>query len=111
MTVSVVWLFLTVLWVGLRCVIVVFPDNSHLCIFPAIVTKINMNDFKKQKQSAAVRRLETWHISHLQFCPFWLLPVMTFAVFSLQYAPRSDSSQMSSVIRVYSVCFHEKQCL
>ena len=70
MTVSNVWFFLAVLWVGLRCVIVVFPDNSHLCIFPSTVTKINMNDFKKQKQSAAVWRLEIWHINHLQFCAF-----------------------------------------
>ena len=28
--VSVLWLFLTVLWVGVQCVIVVFPDNTHL---------------------------------------------------------------------------------
>ena len=30
MTVSVLWLFLMVLWVGLQCVIVVFPDDTHL---------------------------------------------------------------------------------
>ena len=29
-TVNVLWLFLTVRWVGLRCVIVVFPDHTHL---------------------------------------------------------------------------------
>ena len=29
-TVNVLWLFLTVPWVGLRCVIVVFPDYIHL---------------------------------------------------------------------------------
>ena len=27
-TVNVMWLFLTVPWVGLRCVIVVFPDHT-----------------------------------------------------------------------------------
>ena len=27
---SVLWLFLTVPWVGLQCVIVVFPDHTHL---------------------------------------------------------------------------------
>ena len=33
MTVSVLWLFLTVPWVDLRCVIVVFPDHTHsFCI-------------------------------------------------------------------------------
>ena len=30
MTVSVLWLFLTVPWFGLPCVIVVFPDHTHL---------------------------------------------------------------------------------
>ena len=28
--VIVLWLFLTVPWVGLQCVIVVFPDHTHL---------------------------------------------------------------------------------
>ena len=29
-TVDVCWLFLTVPWFGLQCVIVVFPDHTHL---------------------------------------------------------------------------------
>ena len=29
-TVNVLWLFLTVPWVGLQCAIVVFPDHTHL---------------------------------------------------------------------------------
>ena len=29
-TVNVLWLFLTVLWVGLKCVIEVFPDHTYL---------------------------------------------------------------------------------
>ena len=29
-TINVLWLFLAVPWVGLRCVIVVFPDHTHL---------------------------------------------------------------------------------
>ena len=29
-TMKVLWLFLTVLWIGLQCVIVVFPDHAHL---------------------------------------------------------------------------------
>ena len=28
-TVNVLWLFLTVPWVGLHCMIVVFPDHTH----------------------------------------------------------------------------------
>ena len=29
-TINVLWLFLTVPWVGQQCVIVVFPDHTHL---------------------------------------------------------------------------------
>ena len=29
-TINVLWLFLRVPWVGLPCVIVVFPDNTYL---------------------------------------------------------------------------------
>ena len=31
--INVLWLFLTVLWVGLQCVIVVFPDHTHFLVF------------------------------------------------------------------------------
>ena len=31
--ISVLWLFLMVPWVGLQCVIVVFPDHIHLLFF------------------------------------------------------------------------------
>ena len=30
--INVLWLFLTVPWVGLQCVIVVFPDHTHLLL-------------------------------------------------------------------------------
>ena len=30
--INVLWLFLMVPWVGLQCVIVVFPDHTHLLI-------------------------------------------------------------------------------
>ena len=29
-TINVLWLYLTVPWVGLQCTIVVFPDHTHL---------------------------------------------------------------------------------
>ena len=32
-TVNVVWLFLTMLWVGLQFVSVVFPDHTHLLFY------------------------------------------------------------------------------
>ena len=28
-TINVLWLFLTVPWVGLQCVVVIFPDHTH----------------------------------------------------------------------------------
>ena len=30
LTIYLLWLFLTVTWVGLQCVIVVFVDHTHL---------------------------------------------------------------------------------
>ena len=53
MTVSVLWPFLTVPWVGLQCVIVVFPDharlffllyNAHVLIFPNAVNERRMRN-------------------------------------------------------------------
>ena len=35
-TILVLWLFLIVHWVGLQCVIVVFPDHTHL-VFSVIL--------------------------------------------------------------------------
>ena len=32
-TVYFLWLFLTVPWVGLQCVIVVFPDHTHFLFY------------------------------------------------------------------------------
>ena len=29
-TINVLWLYLMVPWIGLQCVIVVFPDHAHL---------------------------------------------------------------------------------
>ena len=34
--INVLWLFLTVLWVGLQFVIVVFPDHTHLLFDSAV---------------------------------------------------------------------------
>ena len=33
-TINVLWLFLTVTWVGLQCVVVVFSDHTHLLFHP-----------------------------------------------------------------------------
>ena len=32
-TVNVRWFFLTVPWIGLQCMIVVFPDHTHLLFY------------------------------------------------------------------------------
>ena len=40
---NVMWLFLTVPWVGLQCVIVVFPDHTHLLFVIHIIMKYVYN--------------------------------------------------------------------
>ena len=40
MIVSVLWLFLTVPWVGLNCAIVVFPDHTHFLFLILIVLTV-----------------------------------------------------------------------
>ena len=37
-TINVLWLFLTVLWVGLQCV-VVFPDHTHLLFDVSVLSQ------------------------------------------------------------------------
>ena len=37
-TINVMWLFLTVPWVGLQCVIVGFADHTHLLFIAEFVT-------------------------------------------------------------------------
>ena len=44
MTVSVLWLFLLVSWVGLQSVIVVFPDHTHLFFLTKGNTVLLEND-------------------------------------------------------------------
>ena len=34
-TVGVMWTFLTVPWFGLQCVVVIFPDHTHLLLYAA----------------------------------------------------------------------------
>ena len=36
-TINVMWLFLTLSWVGLQCVIVVFPDHTHLLFQASLI--------------------------------------------------------------------------
>ena len=43
MTASVLWHFLSVPWVGLQCVFVVFPDQTHLLLgLKAILSAVHV---------------------------------------------------------------------
>ena len=42
MTVSVLWHFLTVPWVGLQCVFVVFPDQTHFYWAKTILSAVHV---------------------------------------------------------------------
>ena len=46
-TVNVLWLFLTVPWVGLQCVIVVFPDHTHLFFYTIFKRGYTMYNLKQ----------------------------------------------------------------
>ena len=48
-TVNVLWLFLTVQWVGLPCVIMVFPDITHLLSNIDDEKVVPKNQCEKQK--------------------------------------------------------------
>ena len=39
-TINVLWLFLTVPWVGLQYMIVIFPDHTHFLLIYHLVSKI-----------------------------------------------------------------------
>ena len=42
-TLNVLWLFFTLPWVGLQCVIVVFPDHTHLLFLVSLSQFIRVN--------------------------------------------------------------------
>ena len=60
-TVYVLWLFLMVLWVGLHCVIVVFPDYTHF-----FLSGYNyMNDTSRENGiSILIRNSITYIVEH-----------------------------------------------
>ena len=55
-TINVLWLFLTVRWVGLQCVIVVFPDHTHL-LFDLALKKVTVNLRSSFKKSVNVTHM------------------------------------------------------
>ena len=48
-TVNVLWLFLTVSWIGLQCVIVVFPDHTDLLFYRLLKIRIYYSTVTKQE--------------------------------------------------------------
>ena len=42
-TINVLWIFLTMSWVGLQCVIVVFRDHTHLLFSLKIFSRLCLN--------------------------------------------------------------------
>ena len=54
-TLNVLWLFFTVPWVGLQCVIVVFPDYTHL-LFEMNVTVYSLLEEPSLTSGSAI----TW---------------------------------------------------
>ena len=45
-TINVLWPFLAVPWVGLQCVIVVFPDHTHLLFYSISMRWENPSELK-----------------------------------------------------------------
>ena len=123
--VIVVWLFLTVPWVCLHFVIVVFSDHTHLLFLPFHFLWIrsrryifNYKPYFPWKGRKILQNLMStiFVIGALTLSP----PVTTFVIYSScllmfldslyckQYEPRSDCCLGRILIRVHIVCFHEK---
>ena len=53
-TINVLWLFLTVPWVGLQCVIVVFTDYTHLILLNFLYVGIRLCYLRLQRCANAL---------------------------------------------------------
>ena len=76
------WLFLVVPWVGLQCVIVVFPDHTHLLFvkkFHKLVIKITglIDQTPLKIVNCHVRRAIT-HEDTVQYAPSCVYPESFF---------------------------------
>ena len=67
MAIGGLWLFLAVLWVGLLCAIVVFPDHTHLLFeqqvlfrtaFPFVTSYLRVNGPGWDKRSKSMTSLK-----------------------------------------------------
>ena len=58
-TVNVLWLFLTLRWLGLLCVIVVFPDRTHL-LFVSVVDFTSIRTYSPKTNK--LRNINTIHL-------------------------------------------------
>ena len=71
-TINVLWLFLTVPWVGLQCVIVVFPDHTHL-LFKVSLMRLKWLKLASLTQEFAhlTLSLTIRFCDEDVFCKFW----------------------------------------
>ena len=53
-TINVLWLFIMVTWVGLQCVIVVFPDHTHLLLVKDMFVACTSNTFCSSPASVSL---------------------------------------------------------
>ena len=56
-TINALWLFLTVPWVDLQCVIVVFPDHTHLIFYSILniyISQTNVCHLEEKTQNKEI---------------------------------------------------------
>ena len=114
MTVSALWLFLTVPWVGVQCVIVVFPDHTHfLLTLYLIETPFNAFANRIDRDQAALVKIADSHFvggggGFLIFISTLYLIEKPFNTFANKADPDQAAlvifSCKNCLIRVYSIC-------
>ena len=63
-TLNILWLFLTVPWVGLQCMIVVFPDHTHLLfnkVSARVQSQANTSPPAKRHSDCVSQASWWWH--------------------------------------------------
>ena len=93
MTVSVLWLFLTVPWVGLQCVLVVFPDHTHLRFS---VSNVLIN------KKLAVRLLYDTFLE--PFCTYTIYTASIVLIMAMYYAIL-DTSDLDNIFIMIFIPF------
>ena len=66
-SINVLWLFLTVLWVGLQCVIVVFPDHTHVFYYDRALNLILLQELVYDVTKGPQTVLRTYAIKYFPY--------------------------------------------